>query len=269
MSYTLELAPDLLLTEFRPSDAEALVEHLHNQTIYRWTLRIPYPYTPADAEKYLAHAIGGAEEFALDNLAIRRHGKLVGGCGLQRCDEWFATHRAELGYWVAPACWGQGIATLAVGALCRQARAAGKLEKLTAWVFGGNQRSARVVEKNGFSLIHVSNDLLEVVFAIDTFPVAQFGPHRAITKLGPFLAQCPSTVCFQLIPYFRPRRIEGMHDSMDVVRAGSARPELPAAPRRQTRRLRLDALTLGRVEQDEFMFQSFTAPLGKQWPWRL
>jgi ribosomal-protein-alanine N-acetyltransferase len=153
MPYSLQLAPDLFLTEFLATDAQALVARLHHRAIYQWTLRIPYPYTPADAEAFLAMARGDAHRSdgtPPANLAIRRRDELVGGCGLQTDDSTFFAHRAELGYWVAPACWGQGIATLAVGALCRQA--AGRFDKLTACVFDGNQASARVLEKNGFTL---------------------------------------------------------------------------------------------------------------------
>src|ERR1019366_5231205 len=42
------------LSEFRPSDKPALVEHLNDRDIYDRTLRIPYPYTENDADEWLA-----------------------------------------------------------------------------------------------------------------------------------------------------------------------------------------------------------------------
>lgn len=42
------------LTEFRSSDKPALIEHLREKEIHDRTLRIPYPYTEADAEEWLA-----------------------------------------------------------------------------------------------------------------------------------------------------------------------------------------------------------------------
>ena len=148
---TIELGTDLQLTPFRAGDGAALVQHLNNLAIYRTTLRIPFPYTPADADQFLARAAAAGAAQPLSHLAIRRRGELIGVCGLQDLDSPFAAHRAELGYWVAEPCWGQGIATLAVGRLCRLAFDAG-FEKLTAWVVTSNQGSVRVLEKNGFAL---------------------------------------------------------------------------------------------------------------------
>jgi hypothetical protein len=42
------------LSEFRPSDKPALTEHLNDYDIYDRTLRIPFPYTEADADEWLA-----------------------------------------------------------------------------------------------------------------------------------------------------------------------------------------------------------------------
>ena len=42
------------LSEFHSSDKPALVEHLNDPNIYDRTLRIPFPYTEADANEWLA-----------------------------------------------------------------------------------------------------------------------------------------------------------------------------------------------------------------------
>ena len=42
------------LTEVRSSDKPALVEYLNDRDIYDRTLRIPYPYTDASADEWLA-----------------------------------------------------------------------------------------------------------------------------------------------------------------------------------------------------------------------
>src|SRR5262245_24671677 len=41
------------LSEFRWSDQPALVQHLHDRDIYDRTLRIPLPYTDAEADDWL------------------------------------------------------------------------------------------------------------------------------------------------------------------------------------------------------------------------
>jgi hypothetical protein len=42
------------LSEFRSSDKPALVQHLNDRDIYDRTLRVPFPYTDASAEEWLA-----------------------------------------------------------------------------------------------------------------------------------------------------------------------------------------------------------------------
>jgi hypothetical protein len=42
------------LSEFHSSDKDALMEHLNDRDIYDRTLRIPFPYTEADADEWLA-----------------------------------------------------------------------------------------------------------------------------------------------------------------------------------------------------------------------
>jgi hypothetical protein len=40
------------LTEFRPSDKPALIDHLREKEIYDRTLRIPYPYTGCAMKRF-------------------------------------------------------------------------------------------------------------------------------------------------------------------------------------------------------------------------
>ncbi len=46
----LMINDQIRLTEFRLSDKPALIEHLNDREIYERTLRIPFPYTEADAD---------------------------------------------------------------------------------------------------------------------------------------------------------------------------------------------------------------------------
>lgn len=138
------------LTEIRPTDIQALAEHLNDREIYDRTLRIPYPYTEADGEKFLAVVAAANEQYAEPvHFATRDiNDTLIGGCGF---DGLVPGHRAELGYWLARPFWGQGIMTAAVAALRDYALARWKLVRITAHVFSFNIASARVLEKNGFA----------------------------------------------------------------------------------------------------------------------
>jgi RimJ/RimL family protein N-acetyltransferase len=137
------------LTEIRPTDIRALVEHLNDREIYDRTLRIPNPYTEADGESFLAVVQAANEQYGEPvHFAIRNVDEiLIGGCGF---DGLVPGHRAELGYWLGRPLWGRGIMTATVAALRDHALAQWTLVRITAHVFSFNTASARVLEKNGF-----------------------------------------------------------------------------------------------------------------------
>ena len=139
------------LSEIHPDDKPAITEHLQAKEIYDCTLRIPYPYTEADADTWLEIAAKSTAQHGRPvHWAIRdRNERLIGCCGLDGV-ELGKSHRAEIGYGLGKPYWGQGIATAAVGALSCWAFEELGLVKLTAWVFAFNRASARVLEKCGF-----------------------------------------------------------------------------------------------------------------------
>ena len=139
------------LSEFRTSDTEALIKHLNDRDIYDRTLRIPFPYSHADAEQWLLLVDKITKQQGRPvNWAIRLPDKsLIGGCGFDgfQSDQ---PHRAEIGYWLAKPFWGRKIMTAVVRRLCQHAFEEFKLEKITAHIFPNNLASARVLEKCGF-----------------------------------------------------------------------------------------------------------------------
>ena len=60
------------------------------------------------------------------------------------------TSTAEVGYRVAEAAAGKGVASFALAGLIRLAKTQLGLKSLTAWVMNNNPASARVLEKQGF-----------------------------------------------------------------------------------------------------------------------
>ena len=147
----IDVGNGIKLTEFRRSDKDALIEHLSDRDVYERTLRIPHPYTAADADRWL-DGVEKAADKAGQNVqwAIRDEAdKLIGGVGLEgfRGNH---PHRVEIGYWLAKPFWGRGIMSAVVKAVCRHAFDKLDLVKITAHVFSFNGASARVLEKNGF-----------------------------------------------------------------------------------------------------------------------
>jgi len=141
------------LSGIRETDMPALLEHLHSKDVYNTTLNIPHPYLEADADwwihKRIAHTrdLGKEVTFAIRDDAA----KLIGVVGADSLEPG-PTHKAEIGYWLAPAYWGQGIMTDAVRTYVGYAFDELNLLRLTAHVFEFNAASARLLEKNGFKL---------------------------------------------------------------------------------------------------------------------
>jgi RimJ/RimL family protein N-acetyltransferase len=139
------------LSEFQASDKPALVQHLSDTDMYERTLRLPFPYTDADAEAWLALVAKLTEEQGQPvQFAIRgADGAWIGSLGFNEF-QLGKSHRAEIGYLLAKTYWGRGIMTAVVQRLCRHGFEEFGLAKITAHVFAGNSASARVLEKCDF-----------------------------------------------------------------------------------------------------------------------
>jgi RimJ/RimL family protein N-acetyltransferase len=139
----------LHLRPWAPWDAPALQELLDDPEIGRWT-PYPHPVPPGLAAERIA---GDAEAWASGSraeLAVldATTAELLGTVGLYR----IRPDRADVGWLTGAAARGRGIATEAVGALCRWAFGALGLAELEAQVLVGNHASRRVAEKCGFRL---------------------------------------------------------------------------------------------------------------------
>src|SRR5262249_58936836 len=119
---TMIVSDAIRLSPFQPSDKDALVLHLNDRDIYERTLRIPFPYTEAAAEEWLALSARITQEQGRPvHWAIRDAGEaLIGGCGFDGF-QLGHSHRAEIGYWLARPYWGRGIMTAVVRRLGQHA----------------------------------------------------------------------------------------------------------------------------------------------------
>lgn len=138
--------PGWVLRAWRESDAAALARHANNVNIWRWMSDgFPHPYTLALAEHWVRR---GHVDFGGENWAIAHDDEAVGGCGIHpgagqlRCN-------AEIGWWLAEPCWGQGIGTRVAALLVDRAFADPQITRVVAPIHAGNQRSMRVAENNG------------------------------------------------------------------------------------------------------------------------
>ena len=142
----------------RPVDlsyANTVFDLLHgNEDVLRW-LVWDGPNELRDIEEFYSHWIMRSENGCDYHFVILdRETKAFAGCIGPR----FVGHptTGDVGYWLDPAYWGRGFMTEAVRLvdhLCLRHLGA---DLLYAYVFVGNDGSRAVLEKNGYSLIHVS-----------------------------------------------------------------------------------------------------------------
>jgi RimJ/RimL family protein N-acetyltransferase len=147
--------PDIsLLTrrlEIRPpreSDLDAVVAGIGDFEVSKWLAKVPHPYARADAEWWLAHAIGQLRSGEGISLVVSVAGRVIGGVGIHGLPE----GRPALGYWLARAEWGKGYGTEAARALAGHAFGRLGLDPLHASVFEGNTASLGVQLKLGFEI---------------------------------------------------------------------------------------------------------------------
>lgn len=125
----------LSLRRFVPQDAEDIVSALNDKEMCRGLTVVPFPYTHADAEWYIAE--GSAEAFAV----CMHDGTLVGSVGLGK----------QLGYWIAKSHWGNGYAREASRALLEEHFAWSNDPVCSSYV-DDNAGSAAVLRHLGFEI---------------------------------------------------------------------------------------------------------------------
>lgn len=134
---------------WRLSDAADLAAVLSNPKVLD-NLRdgLPCPYTEEDARAFIS-AMLAADPQDTFSFAIEAEGRAVGSIGVFRQGN---LHRqtAEMGYYLAEACWGNGIMTEAVRQTCDRVFAASDILRIYAQPLAGNAASCRVLEKAGF-----------------------------------------------------------------------------------------------------------------------
>jgi RimJ/RimL family protein N-acetyltransferase len=132
----------VLLREWQERDVPALTAAAQDQELSRFT-RFPSPYSQRDARDFIGGRVVAETGLAIVAVADAR---LLGGIGLRDVGE----GRAQLGYWVAAAERGRGVATRAVRLLCHWALAELGVQRLQLLTDPANLPSQRVALRAGF-----------------------------------------------------------------------------------------------------------------------
>jgi ribosomal-protein-alanine N-acetyltransferase len=128
--------------EWSEADVPALVTAAQDRELSRFT-RFPSPYRERDARDFMAGRL--AEEARLAIVAAQ-DARLLGGIGLRDAGE----GRAQVGYWVAAAERGRGVATRALRLVCRWALDELGVKRLQLLTDPANLSSQRVAVRVGF-----------------------------------------------------------------------------------------------------------------------
>ena len=134
----------LILRPPRLEDAKAMAALADDIRIAQNTLRLPHPYTVADAETFIASTDKGEGEATF--IVTLRSGAPIGVAGIAKLNG----NAPELGYWLGVPFWGHGHATEAARAVIDHAFTKFGYEELQSGARISNPASRRVLEKCGF-----------------------------------------------------------------------------------------------------------------------
>ncbi|MBV6624584.1 MAG: GNAT family N-acetyltransferase [Rivularia sp. (in: Bacteria)] len=149
----LNIRDGFYLSSISKNDKAAYLEHLNDKSISDTIPLMPYPYTESMADWWIQRRIDFLNRNQKEiSFALRNsQGNLIGSMGVDDLSIG-ETHRAEVGYWLAPAYRGQGLMGDALGVFIQYAFNNLKVIRLTAHCLDFNKASARVLEKNKFTL---------------------------------------------------------------------------------------------------------------------
>ena len=164
----------LILRPPRLQDAKAIAALANDIRIAQNTLRLPHPYTVADAETFIASTDKGEGEAAF--IVTLRSGALIGVAGIAKLNG----SAPELGYWLGVPFWGHGYATEAARAVIDYAFTELGCEELQSGARISNPASRRVLEKCGFQWCGVG--LYRIRSIASSAPIDRFRLDRGIWR---------------------------------------------------------------------------------------
>ena len=136
----------LTLRPLLDSDAANIALFVGDKRVAMNLAVVPHPYPTGAADSYIAYS--RADETDEIIWGIDMDGALIGMISISPKEG----GNGNVGYWLAPQLWGGGLMSEAMRAVLDYARSAG-FQKLYASVHQGNDGSAKVLMKCGFSYI--------------------------------------------------------------------------------------------------------------------
>jgi ribosomal-protein-alanine N-acetyltransferase len=144
----------VVLRGITPDDASAWFSCLRHTQVTRltsWDIRSIKDVHEAISDLAARFVAKEAMRWAVTTRDVTTRSRLhfVGTCGFTRFDG--SDGRGEIGYELAPPYWGRGIMSASLDAVLRYGFGSLGLHRVEATVMVGNVRSARLLERHGFT----------------------------------------------------------------------------------------------------------------------
>jgi RimJ/RimL family protein N-acetyltransferase len=136
----------------RMCDAAAIHKFCSQWEVARYTARIPHPYPPGSAERFIyaaREANASGRDLTLVMTPIKGKSDATGSISLESR----GADRLALGFVLAPDAWGKGLATEAAEAMINAGFGLTLAVEIVASVRVENEASKAVLEKCGFALV--------------------------------------------------------------------------------------------------------------------
>jgi RimJ/RimL family protein N-acetyltransferase len=138
---------DAVIREWTAADRAAFAALATNLQVMRY-IGAGTPWKDVQIDEFIAHQQDSARRhgFCLGPLVEARTGRLIGQAGLQHIG---ATGDVEIGWWLAPDCWGRGLGSTVARAVLRFAFEAVLLPRVVAIAHPQNRASIRIMQRIG------------------------------------------------------------------------------------------------------------------------
>ncbi len=140
----------IILRPLKLSDAKDIYLNIQDKRIAENTLRIPWPYKLKDAKNFVnkkQNSYLKKSDFTF-GIELKSKKEVIGCIALDHVN--FEHQNAEIGYWLGPKYWGQGIMTEAGKLILNFAFKKLKLHRIYGFSFGDNHASQIVFKNLGF-----------------------------------------------------------------------------------------------------------------------
>ena len=143
---TIIHAGDLSLRTVEKTDAQRFAYLCNDESLARYTSRIPHPYTLEHAQGFVEKSARELEEQGEFRFAVCRNDEIIACTGVTPTEDGVF----DLGYWVGADYRGQGVATLAAAAIIAFFFERHNAKRITAGHFVDNPASGHILGKLGF-----------------------------------------------------------------------------------------------------------------------